>query len=57
VRTEHLPLLVLVRGAAVAVTQTVEALRDGDFEYAAQLAGIADEYLSLTLERLERRAA
>ena len=54
---ERLPLLDLVRGGAIAVTKLVEAFQDGDEAYARELAGIADSYLAVALERLERRAA
>jgi len=50
-------LLDLVRGAAIATTKIVEALQDGDVDYARELAGIADEHLVPALEELEREAA
>lgn len=54
---ERLPTLELVRGGAIAITKLVEAFQDGDTDYARELAGVADEYLAVALERLERRAA
>jgi hypothetical protein len=51
------PVLELVRGGAIAVTKAVEALQDGDIEYARELVGIADEHIAPALELPEREAA
>ena len=44
---------VAIRGAAVAITQAVEAFQAGDIEYARELVGIADGYLAPALVVLD----